>query len=95
MIIFQMEVIAACGKLWIWSSGSICAEKCCKMDSFRIFLKKALKILLVLEIYMKQMILFQMEVVPCSGKICIMSYGAILDDPESEFWILWIILEMA
>ena len=41
------------------------------------------------------MILFQMEVVPFSGTICIMSYGAILDDPESEFWILSIILEMA
>ena len=44
---------------------------------------------------MKQAILFQMEVVPCSGKIWIMIYGAILDDPESEFWIIWIILEIA
>ena len=40
--------------------GLIFAEKCRKMDSIRIFLKTALRILLLLEIYMKQMVVFQM-----------------------------------
>ena len=73
----------------------ICAEKCWEMESIRIFLKTALRILVILEILMKQMILFQMEVVPCSGKIWIMSYGVILNEPESEFCIIRIILQMA
>ena len=34
-----------------------------------------------------------MQVVLCSEKFRISSYGSILDDPESKFWILRIILE--
>jgi len=40
-------------------------------------------------------ILFVSEVVPGSGKIWISSYGAILDDARSEFWIIRIISESA
>ena len=44
---------------------------------------------------MIQMILFLVKVVPGSGKIWISSYGAILDDARSEFWIIRIISESA
>ena len=95
MVVFQMEVVPCSGKLWISSFGLICAEKCRKMDSIRIFLKTALRILLLLEIYMKQMVVFKMDVVPCSEKIWILSYGSIMDDSRSEFWVLRLILETA
>ena len=42
---------------------------------------------------MKQMLLFQMRVVPCSGTFWISSYGSILDDSESEFWFFRIFRE--
>ena len=41
------------------------------------------------------MILFVSEVVPGSAKIWSSSYGAILDDARSEFWIIRIISESA
>ena len=81
-------------KIWNSRSGVITVEKCWKMDSFRIFLKTVLRILLIFEIYMKQTILFQIQAFPFFGKIWIMSYGVILNDPDSEYWILRIILEM-
>ena len=42
---------------------------------------------------MKQIIMRLLEVVPCSGKICILSYGSFSDDSRSQVWIRWIILE--
>ena len=41
------------------------------------------------------MILFVLEVIPDSGRIWSSSYGAILDDARSEFWIIRIISESA
>ena len=58
-----------------------------KMDLIRIFLKMALTILLILEVYMKQIILFQMQMILWSEKFWIPSYGLILGDPKSDFWM--------
>ena len=67
MVIFQTQVEPYPESFWFPSFGSIFAENGSKMDSFWIFLKTVLRILSILEIYMKQMIIFQMQVEPYPG----------------------------
>ena len=93
MILFQMQVVPCSEKFRIWSYGSILDDAESQFWILRIILESAGQISTILEIQMKQLILFQMQVVPCSEKFRISSYGSILDDPESKFWILRIILE--
>ena len=78
IVIFQMELSACSGKLRILSYGLICAEKCWKWTQLENSSKNFANIGNLNETNYTLLI----KVVPCSGKIWIRNYGAIVDDAE-------------
>ena len=93
MILFVSEVVPRSGKIWSSSYGAILDDARSEFWIIRISSESALTIFLILGMELGVNKGSKLVESDFSKIIWISSYGAILDDARSEFWIIRIISE--